>query len=88
MALTFLNPSRSYDADNRRVRFVGHDGMRSVPFAVETAALEKAGFGDVRGETQSLAAFDANRPSIHDVARKAYAAARQTTYVLGEEKFR
>lgn len=82
MALTFLNPSRFYDAAHRAIRFMGYDGMKSVPFAVETEALQKAGFGNVQGEAQCLAAFDAVRASIQDVAREAYAASRQTTYVL------
>lgn len=87
MPLEFPNPSRSYDADNRRVRFIGHDGMVSVPFAVEVMALQKSGSHPLVGEAQSLAAFDAMRPSIHDVAREAYARVRQTTYVLGEADF-
>lgn len=88
MALTFLNPSRSYDADHDSVRFVGYDGMTSVPFSVEVRALRKAGAGSPHGEVQALAAFDAVRKSIHDVAQEAYANARQTTYVLTARDFR
>lgn len=83
----FLNPSRSFDANNRHVRFMGYDGMKSVPFAVEIAALQKAGLGMVRTEAQSLIAFDAMRASIHDVAREAYAGARQTSYLLKASDF-
>ena len=70
------------------MRFVAYDGMKSVPFAVAIEALSKAGFGQVQGESQSLAAFDAVRASIQEVAREAYASKRQTSYVLTSADFR
>lgn len=88
MVFSFINPSRSYDAANRHVRFVGYDGMKSVRFAVELGALSKAGFGAVEGEVQSLAAFDAVRASVHDVARTASARASQPTCYLKAADFR
>lgn len=87
MALDFLNPSRSYDAVKRRVRFSGHDGMVEVPFTVDVDALPtvQAGAG---GEDQYLAAFDATREAVRTVARKAYSRGRKTTYALTAADFR
>lgn len=87
MPLEFPNPSRSYDTNHRRVRFIGHDGMVSVPFSVEVRALQKPGSLPPVGEAQSLAAFDAMCSSVHDAAREAYARSRQTTYVLSKADF-
>jgi len=84
MALAFPNRSRSYDDVRRRVRFVGHDGMIEVPFFVETDALIPA----AGGEADFLAAFDAARATIHDVAREIYGSARRTMYVLTAADFR
>ena len=39
MTLTFPNRSRSYDEAGQRIRFLGHDGMFEVPFAIEIEAL-------------------------------------------------
>lgn len=43
MTLAFPNPSRSYDATGKAVRFAGPDGMFEVRFYVEVDALMKAG---------------------------------------------
>lgn len=83
MALAFPNRSRSYDDVRHRVRFVGHDGMIEVPFFVEADALPPA-----TGEAGFLAAFDAARATIHDVARELYGNARRTMYVLTAADFR
>lgn len=87
MALSFINPSRSYDAANGHVRFVGYDGMKSVHFAVELGALSTASFSTVKDEAQSLAAFDAVRASVHEAARTAYAKGHQPTYYLRAADF-
>ena len=71
MALTFPNTSRSYDETARRVRFLGHDGMFEVKFFVEIGALPKI-VSRAPSEADCLAAFDAARSSVHDIARKAY----------------
>lgn len=84
MTLTFPNRSRSYDETGHRVRFIGHDGMFEVPFFVETDALSTA----AAGEAHYLAAFDAARAKIHDVAREIYGNARKTVYVLTAADFR
>lgn len=84
MTLTFHNRSRSYDEARHRVRFIGHDGVFEVPFFVETAALRAA----TAGEAGYLAAFDASRATIHDVAREIYGNVRKTMYVLTARDFR
>ncbi|PTW59299.1 uncharacterized protein DUF1488 [Breoghania corrubedonensis] len=92
MTLAFPNRSRSYDEAGQRVRFIGHDGMFEVPFFVETDALSAATATATAtataGEADYLAAFDAARATIHDVARKIYGSARRTIYVLTAADFR
>ncbi len=88
MTLNFPNRSRSYDAAGQRIRFVGHDGMFEVPFFVEVGAISKTNSAPADAETDYLAAFDAARVSIHDVAREAYASSRKTMYVLTPSDFR
>ncbi|MER8506943.1 DUF1488 domain-containing protein [Mesorhizobium sp. M0199] len=88
MTLNFPNPSRSYDAAAKRVRFVGHDGMFEVPFFVEVAALSAANPAASGAEAEFLSAFDAKRSSIHDIAREAYSHGRRNMYVLTPADFR
>jgi hypothetical protein len=76
MALTFPNRSRSYDEVRKAVRFLGYDGMFEVPFLVQAEALVPP---SKVTEADCLAAFDASRDSIYDVARRAYARGRGTT---------
>ncbi|PJO48951.1 DUF1488 domain-containing protein [Brucella pituitosa] len=84
MTLSFPNPSRSFDDLEMGVRFVGYDGMTSVPFLVEKTALEKNG-AIAATESSLLAAFDASRRLIYDVAREVYSSARQTSYRISAE---
>lgn len=87
MTLQFPNPSRSFDAQRNGVRFIGHDGMFEVPFFVESSAL--AGISKAApSENDFLAAFDAARKSILDVAREAYSHARRKSYTLTAGDFR
>lgn len=88
MALTFPNRSRSYDESGRRIRFIGHDGMFEVPFLVEVDALSKAKSREPGSETEHLAAFDAARESVHNVAREAYSHGRKNIYILTPADFR
>jgi hypothetical protein len=90
MRLGFPNPSRSFDPERKAVRFIGHDGMFEVWFFVEAAALAGAPRQDATevAEAECLAAFDAARGSIHDVAREAYSRGRQTSYTLTATDFR
>jgi Protein of unknown function (DUF1488) len=87
MTLDFPNRSRSFDAARSAVRFIGHDGLFEVPFFVEAAALVKSG-GTMASEAEYLAAFDAARGSIHDVAREAHSNSRRTSYRLTVGDFR
>jgi hypothetical protein len=87
MALTFPNTSRSYDETARRVRFLGHDGMFEVKFFVEIGALPKI-VSRAPSEADCLAAFDAARTAVHDIARKAYGRDRRDSYVLTEAHFK
>jgi len=84
MSLSFPNPSRSFDQNEVGVRFVGYDGMTSVPFLIDKTALEKNG-AIAATESSLLAAFDASRKLIYDVAREVYSNARQTSYRISEE---
>lgn len=84
MTLSFPNRSRSYDEAGQRVRFTGHDGVFEVPFFVETDALRPT----AAGEAHYLAAFDAARATIQDVARENYENARRSVYVLTAADFR
>jgi hypothetical protein len=91
MTLDFPNRSRSFDEARNAVRFIGYDGMFEVPFFVEAAALIRSvGIKDGRSgaEAECLAAFDAARGSIHDVARETYSRGRQTSYTLSAADFR
>ncbi len=82
MGLTFPNPSRNYDTKNHLVRFVGHDGMFQISFSIEAAALSGRGSDPLRTEAEFLNAFDAARKLIQDLASKAYARTRKSSYAL------
>lgn len=91
MSLIFPNPSRAFQKARNAVGFTGYDGMFEVQFFVETAALKATGpeTGDAdTKEARWLAAFDAVRTSILDVAREAYANSRRTSYTLTAADFR
>jgi Protein of unknown function (DUF1488) len=84
MALTFPNRSRSYDEAGQHIRFLGYDGMFEISFLIETKALPNR----ATAEAGYLAAFDAARDSILDVARKAYSRGRKNLCVLTSGDFR
>ncbi|MEY9721042.1 hypothetical protein ABIA22_003532 [Sinorhizobium fredii] len=91
MTLLFPNPIRSLDEKRNAVRFIGHDGMFEVRFFVEAEALVIAD-AELRrsevSESKLLSAFDALRPSIYAVARKAYSSGRRDSYTLTAADFR
>jgi hypothetical protein len=87
MALTFPNRSRSYDEAGQRVRFIGHDGMFEIAFAVETDALASAKSTALTAEAGYLAAFDSACDKIHAVAQKAYSHGRKNVYLLTRSDF-
>lgn len=88
MALTFPNRSRSYDEAGRRIRFIGYDGMFEIPFCVQVEALPLQKPPLAGGEADYLAAFDAARGTIQDVAREAYSNGRKKMFVLTAADFR
>jgi Protein of unknown function (DUF1488) len=77
MALIFPNRSRSFDEARKAVRFLGHDGMFEVPFLIRADALAGQGSSEMT-EADCLAAFDAARDLIHEVALRAYSRGRST----------
>lgn len=85
MSLHFPNCSRSYDRTRQRVRFTGYDGMITVPFVVDNDALQLPA---ATTEDRALAAFDAARAAIYDVAKQAYKNSKLSTYVLSAADFR
>jgi hypothetical protein len=88
MALHFPNPSRSYDADGRRIRFWGHDDALEVPFFLEESALFKLYPKTTNAEPEILAAFDAARTRILAVAGRVYTPRRRKSfYVLTPDDF-
>lgn len=81
MPLSFPNRTRSFDEARLAVRFTGHDGMFEVPFLIDAAALAKSNPAEAT-EATCLAAFDAAREFIQDVARQAYSRDRRQLYLL------
>jgi hypothetical protein len=88
MSLSFPNPSRSYDVAGQRVRFHGHDGMFEIAFLVDVKAFAEAAAEMAPSEADCLAAFDAARSSIYDVARKVYSHRRKNLCLLTPADFR
>jgi hypothetical protein len=72
MGLEFPNPSRSYDPENKRIRFTGHDGMFEIVFSIEVDALSKNTFAASEAEAGYLKAFDAASRFVREMARTAY----------------
>jgi hypothetical protein len=87
VSLEFPNRSRSFDKARNAVRFIGHDGMFEVPFFIEAGAIARSDRKEL-SEADLLAAFDAARGSIYDVAREAYSSSRHTSYHLTAADFR
>ena len=88
MTMTFSNASRSYDHTRRQIRFVGHDGMLTIPFRLNVDAIMKHSPGDPGDENVYLRSSDGRRDAIQSVASKAYSHRRQTMYVLTADDFR
>jgi hypothetical protein len=77
MALSFLNPSCSFDAARNRVRFWRYDSIIEVAFFVEVGALEKLCPEMTNVEAGFLKAFDAAPQRIHQVATQVYTHGRK-----------
>ncbi|HZP20874.1 MAG TPA: DUF1488 domain-containing protein [Bauldia sp.] len=89
MALSFPNPSRTFDQTRNAVQFLGHDGLFEIRFFVEAGALaEEIGNGARMSQARCLTTFDRLRASIQDVAREAYASKRLNSYTLTAGDFR
>jgi hypothetical protein len=73
MALSFPNPSRSYDVARNCVCFWGYDGAIEVSFYLDIGALQKLRpeMNDVG--TGWVEAFDVEEKRIHKVAAMVYA---------------
>jgi hypothetical protein len=87
MALDFPNPSRSYDATLRAVRFWGHDGAMEASFFVNRDALQRIQPGIRLDEEGLLRAFDCHRHLIHATAAKVYRRGRKALYELMPDDF-
>src|SRR5947209_327982 len=87
MALTFPNPSRSFDATRRAVRFWGHDSAMEASFFVAETALRRLAPDVARDEGGLLAVFDTHRDAILAVAAKVYARGRKGSYDLVDADF-
>ena len=91
MTLQFPNQSRSFDDSRRVVRFSGYDGMFEVRFFIEADALANPSgtpSSEADLEDDCLAAFDAQRPSIQNVAREIYGNSRRGSYTLTSSDLR
>lgn len=86
MAIAFPNPSRRFDEKNDCVRFIGHDGMFEVPFAVQSSVLVGSRTAP-RSETELLAAFDSARTRILDAARAVFSKGKRGPYMLTKADF-
>ena len=87
MTLTFPNPSRSFDATRRAVRFWGHDSAMEASFFVTEDALRRLVPDVARDEDDLLAAFDTHRDAILAVAAKVYARGHKGSYDLVDADF-
>ena len=79
MALSFPNPSRSFDESRKGVRFVGHDGVFEVPFFIEADALAKAGGTTARPDISQGRLPVGFRPAAHHHSRRRARDPRKTS---------
>jgi len=82
MALSFPNPSRSYDAARHCVSFWGYDNTGEITFVIDEALLSALSGSMKFDESSVLAAFDRHRDQILTLARKLYSAGRQNKYTI------
>ena len=80
MGINFPNPSRSYDATRRAVRFWGYDSAMETSFFVTEDALKQLQ-PDMRFDGPGLlSAFDRHRERIYAAAAKVYRRSRRGSY--------
>ncbi|MBP0625029.1 DUF1488 domain-containing protein [Cupriavidus consociatus] len=82
MALSFPNPSRSYDESRHGVWFWGYDNAREISFLVDDRVLMNFDAALGSGEAGVLASFDRHRNEILKMAMALYAEGPQTLYLL------
>jgi hypothetical protein len=82
MSINFPNRSRSYDETEKRVRFLGYDGMFEIKFFVGIDALAKAVARHVSGESEGLAAFDTMRRQILEAAERVYGRGKRGNMIV------
>lgn len=87
MALTFPNPSRSYDLTRHSVRFWGYQNALECSFFVSFEALAQMHPGLKTDEVGLLDAFDAHRDLIYRAAAKVFARGRKGSYELKSADF-
>jgi len=87
MALIFPNPSRSYDAARRVVRFWGYENAMERSFIVDEDMLRRLQPGVRRDEEGLLDAFDQNRDLIQTAAANAYQRGGNGFYPLNASDF-
>lgn len=87
MSVTFPNPSRSYDASVKAVRFWGYDSAMEASFFVSVAALRSIEPRMMNDETSILSAFDQHRDRICATAAKVYARGHKGSYELNRSDF-
>ena len=87
MGLHFANPSRSYDPTRHAVRFWGYDRSMEVSFFVAEDALLRLRPSVTSKDSDFLAAFDAHRDRIHEVAAKVYGRGQKGSYDLQATDF-
>ena len=80
MALSFPNPSRSFDAAGDCVQFWGYDDAIEVAFFIDADALRKLCPAIGHVELGILKAFDATQSQIHAVAARVYRRGAKGTY--------
>jgi hypothetical protein len=72
MNLNFPNPSRSFDAERKRVLFWGYDSVIEVSFFVDAAVLRRLCPEMDSTEAGFLKAFDSARKQIYLMAGRVY----------------
>jgi len=83
MALSFSNPSRSYDGTKHGVWFWGYDNAREITFFVEDRILMNFDSALGADEAGVLASFDRHRDEILKIAMSIYVNdRRQALYTL------
>ncbi|MGH6931937.1 MAG: DUF1488 domain-containing protein [Dongiaceae bacterium] len=88
MALSFPNPSRSYDATRHGVRFWAYDEALEVPFFVEGDALCRIDPKVPQNEAGYLNAFDRHRDRIFLAANRNYRRHSRGSYTLAAADLR